>query len=124
MAVSAVLSGVVLLAFWIPLDSVNAILAFAVVYGFVSGILISICFACVQQVATPKDVGRKVGLMWAIASFFSLSGPPINGAFIARFEGAAGYRYAGVFSGVVVLASTGFTVASKLKQDKRLLAVV
>ncbi|TXT11228.1 hypothetical protein VHUM_01979 [Vanrija humicola] len=124
MAVSAVLTGIVLLAFWIPLSSVRMILAFAVVYGFVSGILISIVFACVQQVGTAKDVGRKVGLMWAIASFFSLSGPPINGAFIAKADGATGYRYAGVFSGVVVLVSTLFTLASKLKQDKRLFAVV
>ncbi|KAL1410599.1 hypothetical protein Q8F55_004616 [Vanrija albida] len=124
MAVSGVLTGAVLLAFWIPLSSVPQVLAFAVVFGFVSGILISICFACVQQVATPKDVGRKTGLMWAIASFFSLSGPPINGELIARYGGARGYRYAGAFSGAVVLLSVVLVLASKLKQDKRLFAVV
>lgn len=54
-----------------------------------------------------------------------LFGPPISGALISNYGGGAkGYEMAGMFSGVVVLAGTVFTVGSRFCLNKEVFAVM
>ncbi|WOO80333.1 MFS transporter asaE [Vanrija pseudolonga] len=121
----ASLTGILLLAFWIPLNSVPALLAFAPIYGFVAGIIISLVPPSVAQMSLPHQIGARVGLTYGIMAFFTLSGPPINGALLsAGGGGRKGFQYAGAFSGAVVFAGAVCIFTARLKINKKLLAVV
>ncbi|KAL1412194.1 hypothetical protein Q8F55_003204 [Vanrija albida] len=121
----SLLTGVLLLVFWIPLDSVPALIVFGVLFGFVAGSIISLVPPSVAQMSEPHEIGARVGLTYAILAFFTLSGPPINGALLsAGGGGRRGYQYAGVFSGVVVIAGAGLLLAARLRINKQLWAVV
>ncbi|OXH25673.1 hypothetical protein J008_05326 [Cryptococcus neoformans] len=122
---SSLVSGILLLAFWIPLSTAPAIIGFSVVYGFFAGLYISLIPACIAQISHQHEIGLRLGLAWGIASIFALFGPPISGALISNYGGGAkGYEMAGMFSGVVVLAGTVFTVGSRFCLNKEVFAVM
>lgn len=74
------------------------------------------------------NAGSTIGRLFAgagIVSIFALFGPPISGALISNYGGGAkGYEMAGMFSGVVVLAGTVFTVGSRFCLNKEVFAVM
>lgn len=122
---SSLVSGILLLAFWIPLSTAPAIIGFSVVYGFFAGLFISLIPACIGQISHHHEVGLRLGLAWGIASVFALFGPPISGALISNYGGGAkGYEMAGVFSGVVVLAGTVFAAGSRFCLNREVFAVM
>ncbi|TXT07342.1 hypothetical protein VHUM_03062 [Vanrija humicola] len=119
------LTGILLLVFWIPLNSVPALLAFGALFGFVAGTIISLVPPSVAQMSVPHEIGARVGLTYAILAFFTLSGPPINGALLSQGGGGRrGFQYAGAFSGSVVLAGAVLLLAARLKINRKLWAVV
>ncbi|KAL1411461.1 hypothetical protein Q8F55_002417 [Vanrija albida] len=113
--VAGAVNGLMLLAFWIPLNSTPQLIAFGVLHGFSAGMVISIIAACVGQISVPQEIGRRIGAMWAVVAVFALTGPPINGALIANYPGRAGYEYAGAFSGCVVLVGAVLALLAKWK---------
>lgn len=122
---SSLVSGILLLAFWIPLSTAPAIIGFSVVYGFFAGLYISLIPACIAQISHHHEIGLRLGLAWGIVSIFALFGPPISGALISNYGGGAkGYEMAGMFSGVIVLAGTVFTVGSRFCLNKVVFAVM
>lgn len=122
---SSLVSGILLLAFWIPLSTAPAIIGFSVVYGFFAGLYISLIPACIAQISHHHEIGLRLGLAWGIVSIFALFGPPISGALISNYGGGAkGYEMGGMFSGVVVLAGTVFTVGSRFCLNKEVFAVM
>ncbi|KAF8476175.1 major facilitator superfamily domain-containing protein [Kalaharituber pfeilii] len=78
----ALFSSVLLLALH-RMDKPSSIIAFSVLYGFLSGGLISLQSACVSQITSNiAQVGLKIGLMMALCSLVALTGPPIAGAIL------------------------------------------
>lgn len=124
LVVSAVLTGTLLLAFWIPAHTLPAILAFCVMYGFVAGVYIAVVSTCVAQISHVSAIGHRIGLLWALVGFVTLAGPPINGALIAQYPGEQGYRLAGAFSGAVIILGAASGLAARLRSHRSLLAVV
>lgn len=116
--------GLILLVFWIPLRTVDALIAFGVLYGFLVGVVISLIPPCVAQVSPIHEIGQRVGTLYAFISLLILTGPPINGAFLHHYPGQAGYTYSGVFSGVVVVVGSGFILASRLCVSRKLWVAV
>lgn len=78
----AILSSILLLTLH-KIEVHSTIIVFSVLYGFLSGGLISLQSACVAQITTNMNqVGLKIGLMMALCSFVALTGPPIAGAIL------------------------------------------
>ncbi|KAL9618375.1 MAG: hypothetical protein Q9160_006883 [Pyrenula sp. 1 TL-2023] len=96
---------------WPATRSNAAIIAFAAVYGFFSGAIVSLTSACQAQVPKdPRDIGTYMGMGMFCAAFAVLAGPPINGAMIDRY---GGFEQASVFSGVVCIVGGVGTMGSK-----------
>jgi len=108
--------GILLLAFWIPLNSVAALIVFGVIYGLFAGVVISLLPACVAQISQLHEIGARVGLVYAVVALFVLSGPPINGALL-HYGGRTGYQYVGVFSGLACLVGGGLCGLARWRLD-------
>lgn len=115
---------IVCLAFWIPLHTVAQLIGCASMYGLFVGGYIAIIPACVATTGPAHEIGLRVGILWAVVAVFSLTGPPISGAFVDKYTldgvvGAAGYRAVGIFAGIVAAVGAGCAIASKVKISGR-----
>ena len=84
-------------------------------YGFFSGTLVSLPPACVASLTDPSEmskIGSRMGMVFSIIAFATLTGTPIAGALISRDNG--GYVYATVFSGVSMLIGAVLILASRV----------
>ncbi|OAA73640.1 Major facilitator superfamily domain, general substrate transporter [Cordyceps fumosorosea ARSEF 2679] len=98
--IGAVATGVVVFCFNLP-QSNASIIAYAAVFGFVSGTIISGASAAISVFARDaRDIGTYMGMGMALASIGVLVGPPVNGAFVKAY---GGYFEVSVFSGTVCL---------------------
>jgi MFS family permease len=122
LSITGCMSGLLVLVWWVPLNSVGALIGFGVLYGAFAGMYISIIMPCIAQLSTQHDFGSRVGLLWGIVSVFMLTGPSAGGALLGTDQ--AGYRHAGALSGAVVLGGSFLAIAARLCQDKRLRAII
>jgi MFS family permease len=119
MCVGSMLTTTSLLAFWLPLNSVPALIAFAIIYGFLAGFVISLCPSAIAHISPPTEIGARVGLCYALVAIFALTGPPINGALIAsQNQSREGYIYSAAFSGGSVAIGLVITIMARFKIAK------
>ncbi|KAJ4415157.1 hypothetical protein N0V82_007527 [Gnomoniopsis sp. IMI 355080] len=96
-------SGILSLALWLPAGSTTApILVFAVLYGFVSGLTLTIFPALVAVISDIRKLGFRVGALYAFSSFGALFGSPIAGAIVTAQDG--GYSGLKIFCGIALIA--------------------
>ncbi|KAF9633221.1 putative monocarboxylate permease-like protein [Lasiodiplodia theobromae] len=121
LAVAGVTSGILTLC-WTRCTTGPTIIAFAALYGFCSGAIVSgFTVALAFCADAPKNIGTYLGMGMAVASVAMLVGPPINGAFLARF---GGYDQMAIFSGVMCLAGGVVAFTAKLAHGKGLLSAL
>ncbi|KAK2616884.1 hypothetical protein QQS21_000262 [Conoideocrella luteorostrata] len=85
MCIVTTLSGVLVLAFWLPLEfhtSLAGIIVFALLFGFVSGGFVSLGPPCVVSLAEDRveEIGVKLGGFCLAIAMGALTGLPIEGA--------------------------------------------
>ena len=89
----------------LAVDSLAGVMVFAVLYGFLSGAVVSLPSAVVAGIVAPRmeKVGTWMGMSFCFAAMGILIGNPIAGCIIDvgedRFKGGF------VFSGAVVMAA-------------------
>ncbi|EFE35067.1 uncharacterized protein ARB_06023 [Trichophyton benhamiae CBS 112371] len=96
-----------------------ALIVYAVVFGFVSGTIISGASAAFSLCPKdPRDIGTYMGMGMSISSLGGLIGPPVNGAFVDRygsfFEVSMFSGSMCLFGGLVALISKHFTTEGLL----------
>lgn len=85
------LCGVLCLAMWLPARTPAVLVGFACVYGFASGIFISVMPAATGQITPTERLGARLGAFGSVTSVAFLTGTPIAGSLI-RSETRAGYQ--------------------------------
>lgn len=108
------LAALLLLTWWAPLNTLPALIAFAVIYSPVVGMLSSLYPACVGQVSPPDEIGARVGMMYALCAPFTLAAPPVSGALVARF-GERGFLWTGVVSGIASGVGGSMVLAARMR---------
>ncbi|TVY83906.1 Fujikurins efflux protein [Lachnellula suecica] len=106
-------SGVISLALWLPAASVAPIIVFAVLYGFASGLTLSIVPAVVASISDIQKLGFRVGTLYAFSSFGVLFGSPIAGAIVSSQNG--GYSGLKIFCGVTLITGGVFVILSRVE---------
>jgi MFS transporter, MCT family, aspergillic acid transporter len=109
--ISCYLTGLAILALWIPGNSQAAILAFAVLFGFFSGAYISLIGALTAQISTRTEIGFRTGLVFLVASLPALTTGPIAGAI---FEHTGDWTNLKIFAGVLCIAGTTVILGTRL----------
>lgn len=95
-------SGIISLALWLPANSAAPLIVYAVLYGFASGLTLSIIPALVASISDVKKLGFRVGSLYAFSAFGVLFGSPIAGAIVSSQNG--GYSGLKIFCGVMMFA--------------------
>lgn len=96
---------------WLRVVSVAAICTFAVLYGIFSGVIIALFPTTLAEVCShPSEIGSFVGMALGIYGVAGLTGTPISGAMIARYNG---YDEAIIFSGSALLAGASLTFSAR-----------
>ena len=107
------LSGIWILALWLPDSSDPALIAFAVLFGFSSGAFVSLIAPLTMQISPVVEFGFRTGIVLFVTAIGGLTTNPINGAILDSAGGQAGLK---IFSGVFCLAGTTFVLIARVRQ--------
>ncbi|KAI8716385.1 MFS domain-containing protein [Fusarium sp. LHS14.1] len=99
-------SGILVLALWIPGSSNVANILFAAFFGFFSGAYVSLSPALVAQISPPKEFGYRSGLLFCSSAILGLVTSPIAGAILSHSHGS--YTNMKIYAGVFCLAGLGW----------------
>ncbi|KAH7324859.1 major facilitator superfamily domain-containing protein [Stachybotrys elegans] len=106
-------ASILILALWLPSSNDAALIAFAVLFGFMSGAYVSLIAPLVMQISPIAEIGFRTGLVMFTVSIGGLTTNPINGALLerpGRFDNLM------IFSGVLSLVGTTFILVARLKR--------
>ncbi|KAF3353848.1 Homeobox protein HOY1 [Verticillium dahliae VDG1] len=115
------LTGLWILALWIPAATDGALVAFAILFGFCSGAYVSLIGPLVAQVSPLSEIGFRTGLVFFASSIGGLTTNPINGAIIDSPHGLLGMK---IFAGVFCMIGTTFILAARIHRTGWKLLVV
>ncbi|EGY21438.1 hypothetical protein VD0002_g3526 [Verticillium dahliae] len=115
------LTGLWILALWIPAATDGALIAFAILFGFCSGAYVSLIGPLVAQVSPLSEIGFRTGLVFFASSIGGLTTNPINGAIIDSPHGLLGMK---IFAGVFCMIGTTFILAARIHRTGWKLLVV
>lgn len=76
---------------WLPAKTPAVLVGFACVYGFASGIFISVMPAATAQITPVDKLGARLGAFGSVTSVAFLTGTPIAGSLI-QGETREGYQ--------------------------------
>ncbi|OJA10373.1 hypothetical protein AZE42_08715 [Rhizopogon vesiculosus] len=119
---AAFFAGLSCLTFWMFAKTVVAVMAFAVVYGFLSGAFISMVTPCVAQISDISEIGSRLGALYTLISIPSLVGGPIAGALIQYQRGS--YTAMIGVSGASITFGSFFILFCRLKLNREICARV
>jgi MFS family permease len=105
------LSGLWILALWIPSNNQDGIIAFATLFGFCSGAYVSLIAPLVAQVSPLPEVGFRTGIVLLLAGIGGLVTNPINGAILEKPTGWVGPK---IFAGVFCMTGTLFILGARV----------
>ncbi|KAF2503373.1 MFS general substrate transporter [Lophium mytilinum] len=107
------LSGIWILALWLPDSGDAALIAFAILFGFFSGAYVSLITPLVMAISPMAELGFRSGIVMFVTAIGGLTTNPINGAIL---DGAGGWDGLKIFSGVFCLAGTTFVLVARIKK--------
>ena len=111
MVVTSFLSSALVLALWLPSRGNVPIIIFAAFYGFSSGAFVSLAPALIAQISDIRQIGVRMGSMFAIISVAALVGNPIGGALVTQEHG--GFTHLQIFTGIVMVGGSCTFVAAR-----------
>ncbi|KAJ5682414.1 hypothetical protein N7462_005579, partial [Penicillium macrosclerotiorum] len=106
------LAGIVTLALWIPATSNDAIIVYAILFGFSSGAYVSLAAALVVKISPFPEIGYRTGLLFLFSSIGGLTTSPIAGAILSHDHGS--YTGMKVFAGVFLIAGASLVLAARV----------
>jgi MFS family permease len=115
------LTGIWVLALWIPSSSTAGIIAFAALFGFCSGAYVSLIGPLVAQISPMQEIGFRTGIIFFVASIGGLTTNPISGAILGDNKNWVGVK---VFAGVFCFAGTLLVLIARIHRTGWKFAVV
>ncbi|KAL5041166.1 hypothetical protein BDW71DRAFT_213274 [Aspergillus fruticulosus] len=109
MIIMVLFSMIIILALWLPGRSEATMIAFAMLFGVGSGACIGLGPVLIMGISPIKEVGYRIGTIFAIAGIGALTSPPIGGAIVGR-TGHGDFDYACVFSSINYFFSLIFII--------------
>lgn len=127
--IASVLSGVFVLAFWLPAKNDTLLLLTGIFFGLSSGAFVALPPAVIGQLFGPNGVNSRLSLYMLVCAPGSLVGTIIGGSFLPTGSdsvgsGTKGYPQLIVFSGVLFLGCAFFLVLARLCFSRKLFAFV
>jgi MFS family permease len=110
-SITCLISGVTV-SLWLAVRTEGGIIAFIVLYGFVSGGLVSLPPATVVSLSKSQDeYGTRMGLAFTVSSFGVLVGNPSAGGLLA-LGGSRPFLGPWLFAGGTMISAAAFTMGA------------
>lgn len=93
------MTGIWILALWLPHNTNATLIAFAALFGFFSGAYASLITPMIMQISPIAEIGFRTGIVFFVASIAGLTTNPINGAILDH----SGRMDPKIFAGAFVL---------------------
>ena len=123
LVIAMVITTVLVLGMWIPASNNATIIAFAALFGFSSGSIVSVIPACVAQLSDVRQIGVRTGTLFSFVSVAVLAGSPIGGQLIIADAGK--YVKLQIFAGVMMSAgSVAFVVLRMILAEWKIMVKV
>ncbi|KPM40732.1 hypothetical protein AK830_g5802 [Neonectria ditissima] len=113
------LSGVLCLTIWLLATGVGIIVSFACLYGFCSGILISVMSSVVIRISPENKIGARLGAFSTWSAIGVFTGTPIGGA-IVRNGTVMEYQHIIIYTGTCMTAAGALLLVARLLCDRNL----
>jgi MFS family permease len=110
--IACTLSGVSVLAVWIPAKDSPIAIGFAVMFGFTSGAFMSLSGALPMSISLLPEFGYRLGLVFLAISIPALTMAPIGGAILQN--SANGWLDVKIFGGIMCLVGSANILISRL----------
>ncbi|KAF5364618.1 hypothetical protein D9758_005638 [Tetrapyrgos nigripes] len=123
MCISTLLCAVLIMAVWYTSFHESNLIAFAALYGFISGPFFSLMPSCVATISPIDRVGARIGGTYAFMAPATLIGTPLGGLFI-RTRTEENFSHLILFSGIMAFIGTALMFVSRFIRDKRIFAIV
>lgn len=111
--------GVFCLAMWLPSTHPGVLVGFAIIYGFSSGIFISVMPAATGQIIPTEKLGARLGAFGSVTSIAFLVGTPIAGVLI-KSHTREGYQPLIIFAGCCLVTGGMIIFTARLLHDRNL----
>ncbi|KFA81136.1 hypothetical protein S40288_01002 [Stachybotrys chartarum IBT 40288] len=115
------MSGILILALWLPAANDATLVAFAVLFGFFSGAYVTLIAPLVMQISPMAEIGFRTGVILLTSSFAGLTTGPINGSLLDR---PGNWDNIKIFSGVFCLVGTTLIFVARIRRTGLKLLVV
>ncbi|KAF5337677.1 hypothetical protein D9758_013004 [Tetrapyrgos nigripes] len=119
MVPSTLISGILVLAVWLPSRGAVPIVVFGSLYAILSGVLLALLPAWIGAMSPPERFGGRLGCVYFFAAVASLVGTPTAGAFVKDRE-HPGYTSLILFTGLMILAGSVILVIARVLDSRRL----
>ncbi|KAH8714096.1 putative monocarboxylate permease [Phaeosphaeriaceae sp. PMI808] len=106
------MTGIWILAFWLPFATNATLIAFAALFGFFSGAYVSLITPMIMQISPMAETGFRTGIIFFVGSIAGLTTNPINGAILDHSD----WRCPKIFAGVFCIVGAGFVLAARLRE--------
>jgi MFS family permease len=118
---AGILSGISVLAVWIPATNSAGAIGFSAFFGFASGAYVSLLGALAAAVSPLPEIGYRTGVLFLVISIPALTTAPIAGAILQHTGEWLNLK---IFSGVMFMAGSAvIMVARVLYTDGQLLTI-
>lgn len=87
------------------------LIVITLIYGFCSGMYVSLMTQPIMNLGGEGDIGRRIGMFMTILAVGALCGPPISGAIQVS---TGSFKMTGVFAGTVVIVGVIFMAITRL----------
>ncbi|KAJ1323078.1 MFS transporter MCT family aspergillic acid transporter [Microdochium nivale] len=110
-------SSLLTLALWLPgVHNQDALVAYAVLYGFASGAIFSLTPACVAQVSRIREVGTRTGIAFGLGGLGVLISPALAGVILESSTGGKSYLGLQLFCGLEMMGGMLCFAAARVQQ--------
>jgi hypothetical protein len=108
---------------WMGVNSKEGLYAWACIYGIVGAAIQSLFPTALSNLTTDlRMAGTRMGMVFTMLSFATLTGSPIAGQLIQRKGG--GYEYGQIFAGTVMFVGCCFLIAARYATNKKLMVKI
>lgn len=107
------ISGILVLALWLPAHGDASIIAFGILFGAFSGIFITLSTPLVLEISPFSELGFRTGITQLASAVAGLTTNPIAGAIL---DGTGGWTSVKIFSGIFCIAGTVAVQAVRVRR--------
>jgi hypothetical protein len=108
---------------WMGVDSKGGLYAWACIYGIVGAAIQSLFPTALSNLTTDlRMAGTRMGMVFTMLSFATLTGSPIAGQLIQRKGGE--YEYGQIFAGTVMSVGCCFLIAARYATNRKLMVKI